>query len=297
MILNWLQPKFAAQPVRNEMPPVPGKDNCSDWIRTAQRLQMRVRKMSGMILINCDQSLQPNWSQMKCDVWKPWNDQQWQDEIQFLIWRLFEQFVFVNNHLIWYWPTIHNSILKMYPKYQVISSHFIEVNELLNEQWAKIVLSDSWKYFNSSLCRIVIKCIDQRFAFKNFGIWCLTLIFTLSNLRTTILHAKKRLQVVKHFKKNSCFFFRLILTHALAVKESRVSEAAWDQFLHWAETISCPSAILHGTEPVSALTCAFFTWHSLWYFHTWNLSVAISLWKGLTLNMNIRLPLFWSTWR
>ena len=35
----------------------------------------------------------------------------------------------------------------------------------------------------------VIKCIDQRFAFKNSGISCLALIFNLNNLRTTILYA------------------------------------------------------------------------------------------------------------
>ena len=35
-----------------------------------------------------------------------------------------------------------------------------------------------------------IKCIDQKFAFKNSGILRLALIFNLSNPRKTILHAK-----------------------------------------------------------------------------------------------------------
>ena len=35
-----------------------------------------------------------------------------------------------------------------------------------------------------------IKCIDQRFAFKNSGISCLALIFNLKNPRTTVLYAK-----------------------------------------------------------------------------------------------------------
>ena len=35
-----------------------------------------------------------------------------------------------------------------------------------------------------------IKCIDQKFAFKNSGILRLALIFNLSNPGTTILHAK-----------------------------------------------------------------------------------------------------------
>ena len=33
-------------------------------------------------------------------------------------------------------------------------------------------------------------CIDKRFAVKNSGISCLALILNLSNLSTTILHAK-----------------------------------------------------------------------------------------------------------
>ena len=37
---------------------------------------------------------------------------------------LIEQSVFVNNHLLCYWPTIHNSLLKICPKFQVLSSHF-----------------------------------------------------------------------------------------------------------------------------------------------------------------------------
>ena len=46
-----------------------------------------------------------------------------------------------------------------------------------------------------------IRCIDQRFAFNNSGIAGLVLIFNLSYPRSTILHAKKRLQLAKHFKK------------------------------------------------------------------------------------------------
>ena len=60
-------------------------------------------------------------------------------ELRFSIWRFFEQSVFENNHLLCYWPTIHNSIPKICPRFQVISSHLSEVNELLDEHWAKIV--------------------------------------------------------------------------------------------------------------------------------------------------------------
>ena len=43
-----------------------------------------------------------------------------------------------------------------------------------------------------------IRCINHRFAFKNSCIACLALILNLSYPRSTILHAKKLLQVAKH---------------------------------------------------------------------------------------------------
>ena len=55
------------------------------------------------------------------------------------------QSAFVNNHLLCFWPTIHNSVLKIYPEFQVLSSHFSEVNdsELLNGHWAKMIQSEN----------------------------------------------------------------------------------------------------------------------------------------------------------
>ena len=96
--------------------------------------------------ISCNHSLQPNRSQMKCDIWKPCSDQRWQTKLQFLIWRFSEQFFFVNNHLQCYWPTIHNSISKICPKFQLLGSNSLEVDEhheLLDEKWAKIVLTEN----------------------------------------------------------------------------------------------------------------------------------------------------------
>ena len=70
-------------------------------IRIEQHSDMAARKclktMSGMILnrsSDCNQSLQPNRLQMKCDVWKPCSDQLWQIELPFSIWRFSEQFFF-----------------------------------------------------------------------------------------------------------------------------------------------------------------------------------------------------------
>ena len=76
---------------------------------------------------------------MKCEVCKPSSDQRWQDELWFSTWRYVERYPFVYNHLLCYRPTIHNSISKICPKFHVLSSHFSEVEKLLNEHWANIV--------------------------------------------------------------------------------------------------------------------------------------------------------------
>ena len=44
--------------------------------------------------------------------------------------RSFEQSVFVNNHLLCYWPTIHNLISKICSKFQVLRFHFFKVDDL-----------------------------------------------------------------------------------------------------------------------------------------------------------------------
>ena len=69
------------------------------------------------------------------------------------------------------------------------------------------------------------------------------------------------------------------------------SRATWVRFLKSAETLCSASAILRGTEPVSALTRALFTLsRSLWFFSSWILSVTISRWQ------TIWLPLIWRAW-
>ena len=39
--------------------------------------------------IGCNQTLQPNWLQMKCYVWKRCRDRHWLDKLLFLIWIFF----------------------------------------------------------------------------------------------------------------------------------------------------------------------------------------------------------------
>ena len=72
----------------------------------AQQLGNNVWRDSELIL----SKFAANGSQMKCDVWKPFSDQNWQDKLRFSIssWRFFELSDLVNHHLLCYWPTIHN---------------------------------------------------------------------------------------------------------------------------------------------------------------------------------------------
>ena len=43
----------------------------------------------------------------------------WQEKFQFLFWRFLEQSAFVINHLLCFWPTIHNSVLSF--KFSVLT--------------------------------------------------------------------------------------------------------------------------------------------------------------------------------
>ena len=133
------------------------------------------------------------------------SDQRWQIEIQFLILRFFELSDLVNNHLLCYWPTIHNLISKICPKFQVLSSQVFKVYELHDEHWAKIVQNEKFWTPNA------IRCIDHRFAFKNSGIAFLALIFNLSYLRSTILHPKKQCETVQVIWRFIYRFFRAIV--------------------------------------------------------------------------------------
>ena len=108
--------------------------------------------------------------------------------VQFLIWRVFEQSAFANIHLLCYWSIIHSSISKFCPKFHVLSSHFFEVDDLLDEHWAKLC---TVKIFQLQSMLNVIRCINQRSAFKNSGILCLALILNLKYPSMTVLYAKK----------------------------------------------------------------------------------------------------------
>ena len=98
-------------------------------------------------------------------------------------------YAFCKNHLQCYWPTIHNLILKICPKFQVLNSHFFNQGWRV-AQWPWNCAQ--WKYFYFNLCRMWKDSYNlyQRFEFKNSGILCLALIFNLINPKTTVLCKK-----------------------------------------------------------------------------------------------------------
>ena len=66
-----------------------------------------------------------------------------------------------------------------------------------------------------------IRCINQRFAFKNSGISCLALIFNLSYLKMTILYANTAVAGCETFQLIYLFFSKLTRTHSSVVEASR----------------------------------------------------------------------------
>ena len=146
-----------------------------------------------------------------------------------------------------------------------------------------------------------IRCIDHRFVFKNSGIACLALMFNLSYLKSTmILHPKKQFKTVQ-------VIWRVIFRSFLDI---------WYKYMaEWLRLVLC--LLFADMGSISAwwwillpLHCHFaLHWASqcteTWAFYIAALSKKKNLgfrqWlsrsdRVLTLNMNIRLPLFWSTW-
>ena len=144
------------------------------------------------------------------------------------------------NYLLCYWPTIHILISKISPKFQVLSSHFCDVVELLDEHWIKIV----WREIcNSNLC------LTTHIEVKNLIISCLALIFNLYNLRITILDAKNGFDVVEDDKSYTNLWLtwsgweelQWIWQHHSGFESHRVLKLS-------------ATAILCGTESISGLT-------------------------------------------
>ena len=146
----------------------------------------------------------------------------------------------------------------MCPKFQVISSHFFKVDELLDEHWATIV------WIENISTSIYVEC-DKMYQSK---VWVqeflyfvsgqVTLIFNLKNLSTTVLYAKKsggKIRKVIYFFFWSDWYKTMAQWLRLVVE----SLATWVLFFMSAETLCSVSAILRNTEPAVH-------WHALFLY-------------------------------
>ena len=84
-----------------------------------------------------------------------------------------------------------------------------------SELEAKVVLNEN---ISTPIYVQCDTCIDKRFAVKNSGISCLSLIFNLNNPRMKILHAKNWFKVARYDEPHTIFFGRLIRTESSVVK-------------------------------------------------------------------------------
>ena len=167
--------------------PAPGKSVCSDSNWSAQRLQMAARKcletMSGMIL-NRSQSkfaVKSVANEMWClkAIWWP----ALTGRASIFDLKIFEQSVFVNNHLLCYWLTIHNSISKICLK----SPIYVEYDKMYR---SKVCAQEFW-YFVPGLdiqleqsendnpaLKKAVPCCETRQVIYHF------FLFTDTNLRS-----------------------------------------------------------------------------------------------------------------
>ena len=149
-----------------------------------------------------------------------------------------------------YWTTIHCLILKIY---SVLTFKFLRSMTFLSVQHsgrARWVLSKTCaKRYILSMSNIT-KCIDKRFAIKNVGRSCLALTFNLNIPKMKTLHAKiglkERFKVAGYHKTYTIFFNRSTWTYGSVVE---ASSREWKNGFNLCSSF----AILHGTEPVSAL--------------------------------------------
>ena len=92
------------------------------------------------------------------------------------------------------------------------------------------------KIFQPQSMLNAIRCIDQRFVFKNSRISCLALIFNMKNPSTTVLCAKNRLQVAKYDEPYTFFSSNWYEPMAEWLRLVAVSRATWVRFLKSADS-------------------------------------------------------------
>ena len=151
------------------------------------------------------------------------------------------------------------------------------------------------KNFNSNPCPmrwcISIKGVESRILVYLVWPW----YSTRENLRMTILHAKNQFKVAICNEWSTFFFGRLIWTNGVVVKASSSESDDMGSIPADVENPCHFAAILQGLTR-TLLYCRFLYNFFFLIFVSGVVTVAISRWRALTLDVNIQLPLFWSAW-
>ena len=147
-----------------------------------------------------------------------------------------------------------------------------------------------------------IRCINQKFAFKNSRTSCLglALIFNLDNQGTTVLYPKNWLQVAKYDESYTVFLKLVIWTYGLVVKVScsecgnsgSIPDECWNSAPQPFCVALSPSVHWHSRF---LYCCAIYDLYFL-RFRQWRRLWRSRADRGENLNTTIWLPLFWRTW-
>ena len=151
-----------------------------------------------------------------------------------------------------------------------------------------------------------IRCINQRFAFKNSRISCLALIFKLKNPSTTVMYAKKSVAGGEIWRDIYRFFWAIDTKQRLSGYDwlQRVGWHRFDSGWHGFDSgwILKPSA---APRPFCVALSPSVHWHTRFLYHCCALYNLVFIgnrqWRSradrvVNLNTTIPLALFWRTW-
>ena len=133
-----------------------------------------------------------------------------------------------------YWPTTRNSITKICPKLQVLSSHFSEVNQLHDECWAK---HNQWENI-STVTTIYVLCYNTywRLLSRNlvYLVWPWYSTWVIREWQSCLQQFRLSLQnMTSH--NNTVIYCHIVGRHGFnANRVLKLSATPWQFVWHWA---------------------------------------------------------------
>ena len=115
-----------------------------------------------------------------------------------------------------------NLVLNSVINFEIVTFYFSELNDLLDEHYAKNGEVRKFQFLSASN---VILCINQRFAVKNSGISCLTSMLNLSKPKMKMQHAKNGFRFARN--DNWCMLTYSSVIKAKSCRQCRESGLNW----------------------------------------------------------------------